>query len=265
MDTNDPRLFIAAALIGLGALLLHRLLFRVAITPPSVSDNVSPKQIGSTTAKLFTNHGSRPAGEWIPVDFDYPHVDKCLNAVSDIKPIPYRPFKWGDYHVTMGIRSMPWDDWVELDNQFLQYHRIREERVKTKGDRLIQTLPATPGLVDSGRDAGKRDSSYPASPACSSRQIAKELVQELAEYLSQRFPDVYIIVRHDSDKDSSGWHGQSSIKEITIIPLRKTYKLDEEDPMTVSALLFVLPLNYKAKHDLMIAAVQYPGGPRDND
>ncbi len=90
-------------------------------------------------------------------------------------------------------------------------------------------------------------------------------MQELAEYLSQRFPDMYIIARHDSDQDSSGWHGQSSIKEITIVPLRKTYKLDEEDPMTVSALLFVLPLNYKATYDLMIAVVQYPGGPRDND
>lgn len=51
---------------------------------------------------------------------------------------------------------------------------------------------------------------------------------------------MYHVVRHDSAKDTSGWYGEPSIKTITIVPLDKTYDLDEADPMAVSALLYVV-------------------------
>ena len=65
---------------------------------------------------------------------------------------------------------------------------------------------------------------------------AFELVHELAEYLSRRFPNVYRVTRLGG-KDASGWYGEPGIKEITITPLGKTYSLQDEDPMTVAALL----------------------------
>lgn len=64
-----------------------------------------------------------------------------------------------------------------------------------------------------------------------------ELVQELAEYLSRRFPTTYSITRRDAVEDASGWNGLPSIETITIIPLRKTYKFDDEGAMTLAALL----------------------------
>lgn len=70
--------------------------------------------------------------------------------------------------------------------------------------------------------------------------LAAELVQELAEYLSVRFPHLYTVKRHDPAKDPSGWYGQGSIREITLVPLRKTYTLADEDPMVISALLCVI-------------------------
>lgn len=35
--------------------------------------------------------------EWTPVAFAYPHVEPCREDVAAIKPVPYRPFKWGEY------------------------------------------------------------------------------------------------------------------------------------------------------------------------
>lgn len=111
--------------------------------------------------------------------------------------------------VTMGIQSMPWNDWIEvstrhinapfflrsvygtlmefpaffwpnpslfafgtssvpsisyafamgdamhqLDREFPEYHRIRKDRIRTRGDRVVRTEPARPGMVDSGHAAG---------------------------------------------------------------------------------------------------------------
>ncbi len=35
--------------------------------------------------------------EWNPVSFDYPTVAACADEPGNIMPIPYRPFKWGEY------------------------------------------------------------------------------------------------------------------------------------------------------------------------
>ena len=68
---------------------------------------------------------------------------------------------------------------------------------------------------------------------------AVELVHELAEYLSRRFPDIYRVKRLEGTEDASGWYGLPAIREITIVPLEKTYNLQNEDPMTVASLLRV--------------------------
>ncbi|KAI0081015.1 hypothetical protein K474DRAFT_1657199 [Panus rudis PR-1116 ss-1] len=159
-------------------------------------------------------------GEWKPVSFTYPEVTPFPGDIASTKPIPYRPFKWGEYHVTMGIRSMPWDDWIELDCQFEHYSKIRERRIKDRGDHVLCTLPATPGKVAA------------AEPA------ARELLYELAEYLSRRYPNVYKVTRHSpSEKSVYGWYDLGDIKDITIVPMQKTFNLAEGDPMVLAALL----------------------------
>ncbi|KDQ64983.1 hypothetical protein JAAARDRAFT_111140, partial [Jaapia argillacea MUCL 33604] len=158
--------------------------------------------------------------EWTPVQFTYPSFEPCPDQLKDVKPIPYRPFRWGQYHVTMGIRNMLWDDWIELDQLLPKYHRIKAHRIATRGEKAVQTLPPRPGAVDGGHAA------------------AKELVYELSEYLSRRYPSDFRVTRHPLGKgEGYGWYGLGQIKDITIVPISVTYDLDTEDPMTVSAML----------------------------
>ncbi|OSD01781.1 hypothetical protein PYCCODRAFT_472517 [Trametes coccinea BRFM310] len=187
----------------------RRLLRARAGTPP----NVLP------AAKV--NEKDREPGEWTPVAFDYPRLEPHKEHFSNVKPIPYRPFKWGDYHVTMGIRGMAWDEWIELDREFPLMHKVADYRIRTRGDRLLSVHPAQPGVVDSGHAA------------------AEELMYELSEYLSRRHPDVYKVTRRavSKNREENGWYGEGKIKTITIIPFNETYDLEKEEPLKVSRML----------------------------
>ena len=77
--------------------------------------------------------------DWTPVDFAYPLVTPVAEVLDQITPRPYRPYKPGRYQsasifartwrvlthqladdfelfhsVTMGIRQMDWQSWVEV-------------------------------------------------------------------------------------------------------------------------------------------------------
>ena len=59
---------------------------------------------------------------------------------------------------------------------------------------------------------------------------------ELTEYLARRHPDVYRVARRPVSKrpEESGWYGEGRIREITIMPLQKTYDLEKEEPLKVA-------------------------------
>ncbi|KAF8826421.1 hypothetical protein HHX47_DHR5000057 [Lentinula edodes] len=137
----------------------------------------------------------REWGEWPPVTFSYPPVTPTSNPVN-LKPIPYRPFRWGAYHVTMGIRDMPWDEWIETDYQMQSYYYIKKHRIATRDTNVVQILPDRPGVVKSAS------------------QGAIELVHELADYLSKRYPDAFTVSRNVS----------GDISSVAIIPVNA--KLD---------------------------------------
>ncbi|KXN86328.1 hypothetical protein AN958_10190 [Leucoagaricus sp. SymC.cos] len=177
--------------------------------------------------QLFHERGK----EWTHIAFRYPKFDIWPLELSETKPIPYRPFRWGSYHITMGTRSMPWADWIELDNQYQQYQRIRAHRIETQGPGVIQVLDDN------------------ANPAVKGGHLAAiELVHELAEYLSRRYPTTFHVSRHTKpDVDYKwGWDGLPPIKTITVVPLNETHELPlspfngdwaSERAMTISALL----------------------------
>lgn len=100
------------------------------------------------------------------------------------------------------------------------FYRIRETRIRDRGNKLIKTLDAQPGIVGSGNAS------------------AKELMYELAEYLSRRYPDVFTVTRHPTNKTAErGWENLGVIRTVTIVNMGKTFDLDNEDPMTVAALM----------------------------
>ncbi|KAF7370939.1 hypothetical protein MSAN_00727900 [Mycena sanguinolenta] len=124
----------------------------------------------------------------------------------------YRPFRWGEYHVTMGIRSMQWGEWIELDDQYNSYHRIRKDRVERKGEKVVQVLSPLTRVRDDGEPV------HIGGGAAA----AIELVHELAEYLSRRYPMTFEITRHPLMADyPAGWGGATPIKSSEKIDIQR--------------------------------------------
>ncbi|KZP00435.1 hypothetical protein CALVIDRAFT_475853 [Calocera viscosa TUFC12733] len=118
----------------------------------------------------------------------------------------------------MGLRSMHWPEWIELDNRYREYHTIRTNRMRIRGSKSVRTMPARPG-VPGGAD------------------VAMEVMHELAEYLSRRYPQMFKVTRLPYMKDDYGWYKEGQIKTIEIVPLGEVHDLEAEDPMTVAGLL----------------------------
>lgn len=57
--------------------------------------------------------------------------------------------------VTMGIRNMAWNEWIELDQNFVAHHKLREHRIRHWGERVVKVNDAQIGIVAGGHDAGE--------------------------------------------------------------------------------------------------------------
>lgn len=92
----------------------------------------------------------RPPGVWTPVHFKRPEASPYPDwDVHKTDPLPYRPFRHGPYHITMGLRTMQWDDWIELDNHYLKFHTDKARRIEEKGEKCCRTAPeAYDGAVE---------------------------------------------------------------------------------------------------------------------
>ncbi|GJJ08284.1 hypothetical protein Clacol_002494 [Clathrus columnatus] len=117
----------------------------------------------------------------------------------------------------MGIRPMPWDAWIELDSHYLDYLAIRKSRLKTRGDKVVRTLPGA-------------------------ERATLEVCTELASYLAHRYPSVFRVERaYDSGGlgcgDSLVGPNGGRVKTIEIIPTGDKWDLDHDDPMIVAGLL----------------------------
>ncbi|KAK6463224.1 hypothetical protein DFJ63DRAFT_109553 [Scheffersomyces coipomensis] len=110
---------------------------------------------------------NRKYGHWIPdISFKTPIPEPFKNWDYKLtKPIPYRAFKH-KYNITMGIRSMDWNSWIELDNEWPKYHQDKLDRLAEKGDELHGCSPKA------------IDASF-------------ELLQELKQFLPNRYPTLF--------------------------------------------------------------------------
>ncbi|THU80038.1 hypothetical protein K435DRAFT_785620 [Dendrothele bispora CBS 962.96] len=194
MSMSSPQLALLLGVVSCALFVLYKSRSRVSSESKSQSSKAKAAESSSTNTKP----NEREWGEWTPVNFTYPSFDPSTLDPLDMKPVPYRPFRWGQYHVTMGIRDMPWAEWIELDNQFLSYHYIRRHRILTRGKNVLNILPDRPGIVKSAD------------------RSAVELAHELSAYLSTRYPKSFTVTR-----DSSS----GAIQSVTIVPAGATYQL----------------------------------------
>ncbi|KAL8673135.1 MAG: hypothetical protein Q9168_002432 [Polycauliona sp. 1 TL-2023] len=109
----------------------------------------------------------REPGVWTAIDFKRPAAPPYPEwDVHETKPLPYRPFRHGPYHITMGLRTMQWDEWIELDNHYPRFHEDKKRRIGERGEKCCRTAPeAFDGAV--------------------------ELLEELCSYLPQRYPSLF--------------------------------------------------------------------------
>ncbi|KAJ5247445.1 hypothetical protein N7468_002428 [Penicillium chermesinum] len=163
---------------------------------PSSPDLEKPMS-GSPRRKVTRN-----PGEWPPSDFKRPTATPYKDwDVHTTKPIPYRPFRYGQkYFITLGLRSMKWDEWIELDNHYLKYHADKKRRIAERGEKCYGTAPeAMDGAI--------------------------ELLEELCDYLPERYPTLFA-------KTPTGITNKATNEtfDITARPL-------PEDPMATCARL----------------------------
>ncbi|OKL64309.1 hypothetical protein UA08_00918 [Talaromyces atroroseus] len=155
-----------------------------------------------STPDIEKNKKKREFGEWTPSPFKRPEPAPYPNwDVQTTKPLLYRPFRYGPkYFVTMGLRSMKWDEWIELDNHYPRFHADKARRIKERGSKCCKTAPeAMDGAI--------------------------ELLEELASYLPARYPSMF---RKSSVGIDNLYTGESF--NIVQRPL-------PEDPMVTSARL----------------------------
>ncbi|MCJ1257008.1 mannosyltransferase [Lignoscripta atroalba] len=165
--TAHPKLMLYAALLVI-VVLFSTITIVGRIKKPNFGranspDLEKPRSTTSGNSKV----AERPPGEWNPVDFKRPAAEPYADwDVHKTDPLPYRPFKHGPYHITMGLRTMKWDEWIELDNHYSKFHADKARRIQQRGSKCCKTAPeAFDGAV--------------------------ELLEEFCDYLPQRYPSLY--------------------------------------------------------------------------
>ncbi|GAB7352234.1 hypothetical protein MBLNU459_g2707t1 [Dothideomycetes sp. NU459] len=149
----------------------------------------------------------RPFGVWPPSDFKRPTASAYPNWSHELtKPLPYRPFRYGPkYNITMGLRSLNWDEWIELDNHYLKYHEDKKQRIAARGNKCFRTDP-NPVVFDG----------------------AVELLEELCGYLPERYPSMF--KRTDVGMDNVVTDESFDIRKDVL-----TCNGQKEDPMQMAA------------------------------
>ncbi|OBA21918.1 hypothetical protein METBIDRAFT_77460 [Metschnikowia bicuspidata var. bicuspidata NRRL YB-4993] len=144
--------------------LKHYVYLLVAVCLATAYYNKSKKTAKPT--RVSSANKDRKFGTWVPDDFVTPVPLPFKNwDVNKTQPLPYRAFKH-KYNVTMGIRNMEWDSWIELDNEWMKYHSEKIKRLDEKGTEVYGTLPGAEAAV-------------------------LELLDEFWAYLPARYPSLF--------------------------------------------------------------------------
>lgn len=148
----------------------------------------------------------REPGTWEPLDYRRPVAAPYPDwSVHTTKPLPYRPFNYGPkYHITMGLRRMPWDEWVELDNQFQYFHGEKARRLADIGRKCARTEPEA-------------------------LEAAYELLEEFSDYLPQRYPSLFKRTTVGIDNLLTGEHFNIVERPLQEDPMQMAARLVQDD------------------------------------
>lgn len=123
-------------------------------------------------------------------------------------PHPYRPWKAGKYQMTMGIRKMPEEHWLVLDNLYEQEQELRRHLLETNRNGVMQYLPG-------------------------SEEACEETLECVVKFLTKRFPSHF-------------QHPKGDLNFIHNLITNKTFKITapfEQHPLEVAAQLTMEDIN----------------------
>ncbi|ODQ79777.1 hypothetical protein BABINDRAFT_171402 [Babjeviella inositovora NRRL Y-12698] len=157
----------------------------------------------SETAKA--NNKDRKSGHWTPEIYEAP-TPKPYEGwdIVTTRPEPYRAFKH-TYFTTMGIRTMEWDKWFEIDNEWPKFHQRKLERMEERGSEVVSTNP------------GK------------AMEAAYELLEEMQKFLPARYPTLFARTAVGIDNLHTGESFDIVTRPLKEDPMRIAAKLVQDD------------------------------------
>ncbi|KIW10576.1 hypothetical protein PV08_11540 [Exophiala spinifera] len=149
---------------------------------------------------------TRKPGTWEPSSFKFPTPPPYPDwSITETKPLPYRPFRHGPkYFVTMGLRNVKHQEWIELDNHYPRYHDDKARRIIERGPKCCRTAPE-------------------ALPA------ALELLEELSSYLPARYPTLYKRTETGILNLWSNEHVDTTSRPLPEDPMQSCARLVQDD------------------------------------
>ncbi|KAL8677879.1 MAG: hypothetical protein Q9186_005721 [Xanthomendoza sp. 1 TL-2023] len=168
-----------------------------------IRGNFSP----SKKPQVHRTHAlDRKPGTWPASSYRRPPASPYPEwSVYETKPLPYRPFKYGPkFPITMGLRSMPMDDWLELDCLWPQFHTERTTRIAELGGKVSQTT--SEGLAG-----------------------AYELLDEFRNYLPERYPTLFRKTDVGIQNLLTGEHFNTVERPLKQDPMQMAGSMAQED------------------------------------
>ncbi|KAJ5080845.1 hypothetical protein N7456_013555, partial [Penicillium angulare] len=165
--------------------------------------------------------------------------DGGSHGPSDLKklaPYPAQPIRGREkYRIMMDIRRLDAQNWLTLDKNYIDEHRVRDRLLREKRNQVLQCLP------ESGE-------------AC------QETLEEVSEFLCQRFPSMFhrIVqgkeswIENRATKEKFKIASQTKASDITDA-LEAAVRLTMED-------LSVLMMNEDGEYYLAASASLFPTG-----
>lgn len=144
--------------------------------------------LSSSPSSKATSSGTQYAPE---INWTLP-LPQSIEEICSTDAPKYRPFKWGDYNLTMGIRFIPQTEWFQLYRSYPAYIRLRRLRHANNGSDCVDTV---------------------SHPYNRNREAALETARAMAAYLSARYPDLFQLQVDEKTQDA-GPYGEN-VRGIT--------------------------------------------------
>jgi hypothetical protein len=127
---------------------------------------------------LFAVRHQKQLLQWLTQKLKGEHCSNVSNS-PDIKrmvPYPAQPIKGRErYRVMMDIRKLDAHNWLTLDKNYMDEHRVRTQLLHVKREEVLRCLPE-------------------------SIEPCQEALEEVSDFLCERFPDTFEMTIQDGRK-----------------------------------------------------------------